>query len=156
MVALFRLVELSSGSIHIDGVDISSLGLRDLRSKIDIIPQEPLLFSGTIRTNIDPFSVYDDAQLWDALRRAHLVEVLSYSDEKLLDATKTNMAIIEDGEGSELCAPADGFSLETVVESEGANLSVGERSLLSLARALVSLSVIAMQDFRAEYFDFHF
>ncbi|KAF8530125.1 ABC protein [Hysterangium stoloniferum] len=121
MVALFRLVELVSGSIHIDGMDISSLGLRDLRSKIAIIPQEPLLFSGTIRTNLDPFSVYDDAHLWDALRRAHLVEAPSYSSD-----TKCSRS----------CTMTNRFTLETVIESEGANLSVGERSLLSLARAL--------------------
>ncbi|KAF8530160.1 ABC protein [Hysterangium stoloniferum] len=141
MVALFRLVELSSGSIHIDGIDISSLGLRDLRSKIAIIPQEPLLFSGTIRTNLDPFSVYDDTQLWDALRRAYLVEARSCSsDEKIVHKKMGDIGRVEDPEDSGSCTTMHGFSLETVIESEGANLSVGERSLLSLARALVGLS----------------
>ncbi|KAF8530162.1 ABC protein [Hysterangium stoloniferum] len=141
MVALFRLVELSSGSIHIDGIDISSLGLRNLRSKIAIIPQEPLLFSGTIRTNLDPFSVYDDAQLWDALRRAYLVEAPSCSsDEKIRHQKMDGKGGVEDIEHSGSRTTTNGFTLETVVESEGANLSVGERSLLSLARALVSLS----------------
>ncbi|KAF8509514.1 ABC protein [Hysterangium stoloniferum] len=141
MAALFRLVELSSGSIRIDGIDISSLGLHDLRSKIAIIPQEPLLFSGTIRTNLDPFSVYDDAQLWDALRRAYLVEALSYSDEKIPYERKDDMSIIDDAGHSDSCTLAGGLSLETVVESEGANFSTGERSLISLARALDSASV---------------
>ncbi|KAF8758426.1 ABC transporter [Rhizoctonia solani] len=72
--ALFRMMELSSGAILIDGVDISKLGLRKLRSALTIIPQDPLLFSGTLRYNLDPFSTYDDARLWDALKRAHLVE----------------------------------------------------------------------------------
>ncbi|KAF8530144.1 ABC protein [Hysterangium stoloniferum] len=141
MVTLFRLGELSSGSIHIDGIDISSLGLRDLRSKIAIIPQEPLLFSGTIRTNLDPFSVYDDAQLWDALRRAYLAEPLGCSsDEKTLCEKLDDMSRIEGTEDSGSYTTTKGFGLETVVESEGANLSVGERSLVGLARALVSLS----------------
>ncbi|KAF8530145.1 ABC protein [Hysterangium stoloniferum] len=140
MIALFRLVELNAGSIHIDGIDISSLGLRDLRSKIAIIPQEPLLFSGTIRTNLDPFFVYDDAQLWDALRRAYLVAPPSYSsDEKILNKKMAGESGVEDTEYNGACTMTNGFSLETVVESGGANLSVGERSLLSLARALVGL-----------------
>ncbi|KAF8530143.1 ABC protein [Hysterangium stoloniferum] len=143
MITLFRLVELSSGSIHIDGIDISSLGLRDLRSKIAIIPQEPLLFSGTIRTNLDPFSVYDDAQLWDALRRAHLVEPLGCSsDEETLFENWDDMSRMEGTEDDGSYTTTKGFGLETVVESEGANLSVGERSLVSLARALNAKVII--------------
>lgn len=78
---------------------------------------------GTIRSNLDPFSVYSDAHLWDALRRSYLV---SPSHEITADAGK--------------------FGLDTVIESEGANLSVGERSLLSLARALVKDSRVVVLD----------
>jgi len=135
MLALFRIVELSSGSISIDGIDISSIGLRDLRSKIAIIPQDPLLFSGTIRSNLDPFNVYDDTRLWDALRRSYLVE---FTAEK------------ERGESVDLSSgmntPTSRFNLDTVIESDGANLSVGERSLLSLARALVKDSKVVVLD----------
>ena len=74
MVALFRMVELSGGSIQIDGLDISTLGLAQLRRKLAIIPQDTLLFEGTLRTNLDPFNVHSDAELWDALRRSYLVE----------------------------------------------------------------------------------
>ncbi|KZV75428.1 ABC protein [Peniophora sp. CONT] len=125
MTALFRLVELNSGSIVIDGLDISKMGLEDLRSKIAIIPQEPLLFSGTVRTNLDPFNLHDDARLWDALRRSYLVPKAS-------------------GDGTP--APASRITLDSPVEPDGANLSVGERSLLSLARALVKDSKIVVLD----------
>ncbi|GJE88588.1 ABC transporter C family protein [Phanerochaete sordida] len=129
MLALFRIVELSGGSITVDGVDISKIGLNDLRTKIAIIPQDPLLFSGTIRSNLDPFNMYDDARLWDALRRSYLIEPTTSnetSDEK--DNTKTR------------------FTLDSLIEGEGANLSVGERSLLSLARALVKDSKVVVLD----------
>jgi ABC-type multidrug transport system fused ATPase/permease subunit len=120
MAALFRMTELSAGSITIDGVNIANIGLDDLRSRISIIPQDPLLFSGTLRSNIDPFSRHTDAELYDALKRAHLIPSTTY------DASKT-------GEAS----PVSRFNLDYVVEEEGGNLSVGERSLVSLARALV-------------------
>ncbi|KAL6299258.1 P-loop containing nucleoside triphosphate hydrolase protein [Sparassis latifolia] len=130
MMALYRIVELTSGSITVDGVDISTIGLRDLRSKIAIIPQDPLLFSGTIRSNLDPFNVYSDAQLWDALHRSFLVEP-PMKGEFTSDGAHT---------------PTSRFNLDTVIEAEGANLSVGERSLLSLARALVKDSQVVVLD----------
>ncbi|KAG8935993.1 hypothetical protein FRC02_005189 [Tulasnella sp. 418] len=123
MIALYRIVELASGSIWLDGVDISTIGLRDLRSKISIIPQDPLLFSGTIRTNLDPFSQFEDSKLWDSLRRAHLVETVPKREE--IEKHKADRS------------SASQFNLDTPIEPEGANLSVGQRSLLSLARALV-------------------
>ncbi|KAG8971626.1 hypothetical protein FRC05_010882 [Tulasnella sp. 425] len=129
MIALYRIVELAEGSIWLDGIDISSIGLNDLRSKasrgISIIPQDPLLFSGTVRSNLDPFSRYDDAKLYDALRRAHLIGPSS--------ATTSSSEKVD----TEQNAPTTRFTLDMSVEPEGANLSVGERSLLSLARALV-------------------
>jgi len=136
VTALFRLTELSGGRILIDNVDISSIGLRDLRTHIAIIPQEvkwhgssfkhqvdnwsqqPQLFSGTVRSNLDPFGYHDDSRLWDALHRSHLTS--------------------KGGENR--------IGLETAVEPDGANLSVGERSLLSLARALVKDSQIVVLD----------
>ncbi|KAI0649348.1 ABC protein [Trametes meyenii] len=129
MLALFRIIELTSGSINIDGVDISKIGLKDLRSKISIIPQDPLLFSGTIRSNLDPFHLYTDAELWDALHRSYLVE--SPKGEAATDGSHT---------------PTSRFNLDSIVESEGSNLSVGERSLLSLARALVKDSQVVVLD----------
>lgn len=141
MVALYRLVELSSGSITIDGIDISTIGLADLRSKIAIIPQDPTLFSGTIRSNLDPFGIYEDARLWDALKRSSLVEhtsVLSGKDAEGRDS--------EEDVPSGAATPIKRITLDTIVEDEGNNLSVGQRSLVSLARALVKNSRIVMLD----------
>ncbi|CUA69652.1 ABC transporter C family member 12 [Rhizoctonia solani] len=137
MVALYRMVELTSGSITLDGVDISQIGLHTLRDRIAIIPQDPLLFSGTIRSNLDPFGVYDDARLWDALKRAYLVDRPTAAQE-----------ISADGEDvpSGAQTPVNRFTLDTVIEEEGGNLSVGQRSLVSLARALVKDSKIIVLD----------
>ncbi|CAE6433942.1 unnamed protein product [Rhizoctonia solani] len=130
--ALFRMMELSSGTIVIDNVDISKIGLRKLRSALTIIPQDPLLFSGTLRYNLDPFSMYDDARLWDALKRAHLVEP-SKSDVSI---EKTSEKDLHSGR----------FTLDMQIQDEGSNLSVGERSLVSLARALVRDTRIVLMD----------
>jgi ATP-binding cassette subfamily C (CFTR/MRP) protein 1 len=81
--ALFRLVELSKGKIFIDGTDISTVGLDTLRQSISAIPQEPLLFSGTMRENLDPEGSCTDAQLHDALRRCDLVSEEGRDDERL-------------------------------------------------------------------------
>jgi len=137
MLALFRIVELSTGSISIDGTDISTIGLRDLRTKVAIIPQDPLLFSGTVRSNLDPFSVYDDARLHDALRRSYLIEASAVDKEYLTTEP-------ESSSGSS--TPTKHFSLDMIIEADGSNLSVGERSLLSLARALVKDSKVVVLD----------
>ncbi|XP_064638747.1 ATP-binding cassette sub-family C member 5-like isoform X2 [Lineus longissimus] len=117
-VALFRLVELAAGSITIDGVDISEIGLEDLRTKLSIIPQDPVLFVGTIRYNLDPFNEHTDIELWDALRKCHIMEMIRALPGRL-DST-----VVENGE----------------------NFSVGERQLLCLARALLRQSKILMLD----------
>ncbi|KAJ6577412.1 P-loop containing nucleoside triphosphate hydrolase protein [Mycena capillaripes] len=130
---LFRLVELTSGSIVIDGVDISKVGLGDLRNGLAIIPQEPLLFSGTMRSNLDPFNLADDATLWDALRRAYLVEQIKHEGGDDEAPTGSN-------------TPINKFTLDTVIEDEGQNLSVGQRSLVSLARALVKDAKVLVLD----------
>ncbi|KAL1732291.1 P-loop containing nucleoside triphosphate hydrolase protein [Schizophyllum commune] len=132
MTALFRLVELTSGSIVIDGVDISTVGLADLRSGLSIIPQDPLLFSGTLRSNLDPFGQHDDARLWDALKRSYLVE--------------SEKAVHEDDAPEGARTPVNRFSLDSIVEDEGNNLSIGQRSLVSLARALVKDTNILILD----------
>jgi len=150
VMALFRITELSRGRIMIDGVDISQLGLYDLRSKLSIIPQEPLLFSGTIRTNLDPFSLYDDVRLWDALRRARLVADVDFADPAGPDLNRS--LSLDESEKALALTPKtrnsvqSRFTLESSVEAEGLNLSVGERSLLSLARALVKDSQIVVLD----------
>lgn len=71
-LSLFRIIEPSSGTIRIDGMDLSPLGLLDLRSRLTIIPQDPVIFSGTLRMNLDPFDHYSDEEVWTALELAHL------------------------------------------------------------------------------------
>merc|ERR1711862_389366 len=74
LLTLFRIMEVSKGKITIDDEDISKMGLRDLRSKLGIIPQEPLIFKGTVKSNIDQFAEFSEAQLWMALEQAYLAE----------------------------------------------------------------------------------
>jgi len=146
MVALFRLVELVSGSISIDGVDISKIGLNDVRNAISIIPQDATLYSGTLRSNLDPFGLHDDARLWDALRRSYLVE----DSKRMSSRAKDEEGGIdgdEDQRGTGSTTPnAPRFTLDSSIEAEGSNLSIGQRSLVSLARALVKDSKILILD----------
>ncbi|KAI9439890.1 ABC transporter [Lactarius indigo] len=142
MVALFRIVELVSGSISIDGVDISKLGLNDVRNAISIIPQDSTLFSGTLRSNLDPFEQHDDARLWDALRRSYLVEETKRTSPVLSEVDSE-----EEKVGTGATTPnAPRFTLDSPIEEEGSNLSIGQRSLVSLARALVKDSKVLILD----------
>ncbi|KAF2725459.1 putative ABC transporter [Polychaeton citri CBS 116435] len=131
MSTVFRLIELSGGTISIDGVNIATVGLHDLRSRLAIIPQDPTLFKGTIRSNLDPFNEHSDLELWNALRQADLVG----ADQALGD---------ESGR----------IHLETIVEDEGLNFSLGQRQLLALARALVRGSQIIVCDEATSSVDF--
>ncbi|KIJ66691.1 hypothetical protein HYDPIDRAFT_26121 [Hydnomerulius pinastri MD-312] len=136
MTALYRLVELSSGSIQIDGVDISKVGLEQLRKGLAIIPQDAFLFSGTLRSNLDPFGLYEDARLWDALKRAYLV-----------DSARELQPSPSQGDSQADPQTAGGrFDLDSPIDDEGSNLSVGQRSLVSLARALVNETKILILD----------
>lgn len=131
MSALFRLQELSAGSILIDGLDISQIGLHDLRSKLAIIPQDPTLFKGTIRSNLDPFHQHSDLALWASLRQADLV---------------SHDSTLHDHSGR--------IHLDSVVEEEGLNFSLGQRQLLALSRALVRGSQIIVCDEATSSVDF--
>jgi ATP-binding cassette subfamily C (CFTR/MRP) protein 1 len=82
-LALFRLIEPADGRILIDGVDITRIGLHELRRRITIIPQDPVLFSGTLRINLDPFNHYEDAKIWSALQMSHLSTFVSNLPAKL-------------------------------------------------------------------------
>lgn len=118
-------------------MDTSTLGLRTLRSHIAIIPQDPVLFSGTLRSNLDPFYEHSDAQLYDAMQRASLIGAERSETESQPESTQQEKQ--EDARRTR-------FTLDMAIDEEGLNLSVGERSLVSLARALVKDSPIVILD----------
>ena len=118
LISLLRIVEACDGKITIDGVDISELGLEDLRTKIAIIPQEPVLFKGTIRSNLDPFGRSTDEEIWKALDAAHLGQSIRGMSDKL----------------------------ESAVIENGKNFSLGQRQLFCIARAILSKAKILVLD----------
>ncbi|XP_059433997.1 ABC transporter C family member 10-like [Corylus avellana] len=116
--ALFRLVEPAAGKIIVDGIDISQIGLHDLRSRLGIIPQDPTLFNGNVRYNLDPLSQYSDQEIWEVIEKCQLQETLQ-----------------DKGKG-----------LEALVVEDGSNWSVGQRQLFCLGRVLLRKSRILVLD----------
>ncbi|GLU07394.1 hypothetical protein SLE2022_243540 [Rubroshorea leprosula] len=114
----FRLVEPTGGRIIIDDIDICMLGLHDLRSRFGIIPQEPVLFEGTVRSNVDPIGQYSDEEIWKSLERCQLKEVVASKPDKL----------------------------DALVADNGDNWSVGQRQLLCLGRVMLKHSRLLFMD----------
>ncbi|KAK9073074.1 hypothetical protein SSX86_007396 [Deinandra increscens subsp. villosa] len=116
--AIFRVIEPTQGFITIDGVDICKIGLHDLRSRLSIIPQDPAMFEGTVRGNLDPLNQYPDAEIWEALEKCQLRDIVRGKDGKL----------------------------ESLVVEGGENWSVGQRQLFCLGRVLLKKSSILVLD----------
>ncbi|GMN63549.1 hypothetical protein TIFTF001_032621 [Ficus carica] len=116
--ALFRIVEPTAGRITIDGIDISVIGLHDLRARLSIIPQDPTMFEGTVRSNLDPLEEYTDEQIWEALDKCQLGDEVRKKEEKL------NSTVAENGE----------------------NWSMGQRQLVCLGRVLLKKSKVLVLD----------
>ncbi|KAL3470334.1 P-loop containing nucleoside triphosphate hydrolase protein [Aspergillus californicus] len=149
MSALFRLNELSAGQISIDGIDIGTVGLQDLRSRLAIIPQDPTLFRGSIRSNLDPFNEHTDLELWDALRKAHLID----PDPSPSSPEPKSQSQSQQQPTLESSTPAK-LSLDTPVTEEGLTFSLGQRQLMALARALVRNARIIICDEATSSVDF--
>ncbi|EJC97742.1 multidrug resistance-associated ABC transporter [Fomitiporia mediterranea MF3/22] len=126
-LSFFRFVEASGGRILVDGVDIAKIGLTDLRSKLTIIPQDPIILSGTLRSTLDVFDEYMDAEIFEALRRVHLVP-------------STRETVLHEINENIFC------NLDTPVSEGGENFSAGQKQLLCLARAILKRSKLLIMD----------
>ncbi|KAG0296659.1 hypothetical protein BGZ97_004481 [Linnemannia gamsii] len=173
-ISLFRFMDPVKGTITIDGIDICKIGLQDLRSKLTIIPQDPILFKGTLRSNLDPFGELEDVDLWEALRRSHLIPASSTqptttSAASAVGASATSSAKVStpgddkndatsvksssSSKEAEIVDPSK-ITLDTTVKENGSNFSQGQRQLISLARALVRKSKIIIMDEATASVDF--
>ncbi|KAH9932956.1 multidrug resistance-associated ABC transporter [Fomitopsis serialis] len=128
-LSFFRFVEPVEGRILVDGLDIADMGLTDLRSKLTIIPQDPTILSGTLRSTLDVFNEYEDAEIYEALRRVHLIPASNVPSE---DSETINANVFR--------------NLDSSVSEGGDNFSTGEKQLLCMARAILKRSRVLLMD----------
>jgi len=119
LLCFLRILEPRGGKIYLEGVDTQTMGLRTLRQSLGLVPQDPVLLQGTLRFNIDPFEMYDDARIWEALRHVQMDQFVQHSLPEGLDFQ---------------------------ISGEGSNLSFGQRQLLSMARNIVSKPMLLLLD----------